>query len=144
MVLEAILSYDKIKANPFYVYLLGIAFSSISVLISLSLFRSQGSLVMVFFTSFVVFHFVYYAIKTEEMNDLLLDSETAILKAHSKTIILFVMLFLGFFTSFTLWTIFLPDQIAQELFSIQFQTISNLNSAVTGSAVVHKYASVIF
>ncbi len=144
MVLEAILSYDKIKSNPWYVFLLGVILSSIAVLVSLGLFRNQGSLIMVFFTCIVVFHFIYYAIKSEEMNDILMDGEKKILRAHSKTILLFMMLFLGFLFSYSFWALVLPDHITQTLFSVQYQTISNLNSAVSGSAVSAQYAGTIF
>ena len=144
MVLESILAYDYIRSKPIMVYLMGLIYSSVAILISLSMFKNQGSLVMVFFTSFACFYYIYYAIKNEELNDLLMDNERRLLIAHSKVIMMFMLLFLGFFTSFTLWSLLLPENIANNLFSVQYLTIGNLNSAITGNVVLSEYTMAIF
>ena len=144
MVLESILNYERISSNPFYIFILGFIYSSIAILISLVMFKSQASLVMVFLTAFACFHYMFYTIKNEEMNDLLIEKETKLLKAHSKVILMFLMLFLGFFISFTLWALILPDNISSSLFSVQYQTIGSLNSEITGNAIMSSYGVSIF
>lgn len=124
---------------------MGFIYATIAVTIGLLLFKNNASLVLVFFTAFAAFHFMFLAIKGEEENDLLIENEYSLLKEHGKTIAIFVLLFLGFFASFTLWAILLPDNLASTLFSVQHQTISNLNASVaSGSALYPKYISSIF
>ncbi|MBW3010617.1 stage II sporulation protein M [Candidatus Woesearchaeota archaeon] len=145
MVLESLLDYEKIKKRPFLVFLMGFIYASIAIIIGLVLFKNNASLVIVFFTAFAAFHFMYVSIKTEELNDLLINNEFNLLKEHGKTIALFVFLFLGFFAAFTLWALLLPENLANTLFSTQYDTISNLNAAVaSGSAIYPKYITSIF
>ncbi|MCK4669904.1 MAG: stage II sporulation protein M [Nanoarchaeota archaeon] len=145
MVLESLLRYDKIRKNPLLVFLMGFMYSSIAVAIGLLLFKNNASLIIVFFTAFAAFHFMYVSIKNEERNDLLIENEWSLLKEHSKTIALFVFLFLGCFAAFTLWAVLLPENVVNSLFSVQHQTISNLNASVaSGSAIYPKYIASIF
>ncbi len=144
MVLESILNYEKIRSNPFYLFMMGFIYSSIAILISLVMFKSHSSLVMIFFTALACFHYVYYAIKNEEINDLLIEKETTLIKAHSKIIVMFMVLFFGFFFSFTLWALILPENVSSSLFSIQYQTINTLNSEITGNAIMTSYGVSIF
>ena len=57
---------------------------------------------------------------------------------------MFLLLFLGFFFSFMLWAIILPENISSSLFSIQYQTINSLNSEITGNAIMSSYGVAIF
>ncbi|MBW3012679.1 stage II sporulation protein M [Candidatus Woesearchaeota archaeon] len=145
MVLESLIRYDTIRRKPQYIFIMGFVYSSVAIILSLLLFKNQASLIMVFFTAFACFPFIYYAIKCEEQYDIIFDDEKRILKEHSKTVMTLVFLFLGFFISFTLWALILPETTTNTLFSTQFHTINNLNAHVTGNASLYsKYIVSIF
>ena len=145
MVLESLIRYETIRRKPQYIFIMGFVYSSVAIILSMILFKNQASLIMVFFTAFACFPFIYYAIKCEEKYDIIYDDQRRILKEHSKTVMTLVFMFLGFFASFTLWAVLLPEQTANTLFSTQFHTISNLNAHVTGGAAMYsKYIFSIF
>ena len=58
------------------------------------------------------------------------------MKEHTKALSVFIFLFLGITISFVVWYTFLPKALTQLVFSIQSQTISSINSQVTGNTIV--------
>ncbi|HIH37862.1 stage II sporulation protein M [Candidatus Woesearchaeota archaeon] len=135
MVVEMLINPLKAERHPFEMFFVGLFYASLACIISLWVFRENASLLMVFFTVFASAPFMYYTIKLEEKKDMLPEnSETTLLKEHSKALRAFMALFLGITVAFALWYIFLPADLSRLLFEVQSATISEINNAVTGQA----------
>jgi len=133
MVLESILNPTSAEKKPYILLFLGILYSSIAIILSLWVFESYASLVMVFLTVMACVPLIYNTIKLEEQKDLVLEKESSMLKEHSKALVFFLMLFIGTTLSFAIWYIFLPTSTGGNLFSVQIDTISTINNQVTGN-----------
>jgi len=135
MVFEALINPAKSERHPTKLILLGFFYSSIAILISLGIFKSQSSLIFVFLTVLAVFPLVYNIIKSEEGKDLEDLDEKILLKEHSKALMVFMAIFIGVALACTLWYVVLPANTVSVLFQSQSDTISNINSNVTGHQI---------
>ena len=133
MVLETIINPITAEKKPWEMFFIGLVYSSIAILLSFWIFHEHTSLVMVFLTTMACVPLVYNVIKLEEKKDVVISEETTLLREHGKVISFLLFLFLGFTVSFALWYTFLPADLTQNAFSVQTQTIANINSGVTGS-----------
>src|SRR3989344_415291 len=127
MVLESIINPLKAEKTPWEMFFVGILYSSVAILFSLWIFRQYSSLIMVFLTVTVSVPLMYSTMKLEERKDLDGKSEKALLKEHWKAF--------GFLVSFTIWYIVLPPDLVQTMFSTQIETISSINSRITGMEI---------
>jgi len=126
-------------------FLLGFLYTNVAILLSLWIFYEYSSLVMVFLTVFASVPIVYNTIKLEERKDELEESETKLLKEHSKALMVFIGLFLGFSFAFALWYVFLPElgesfssipgDAGEVLFATQIDTFNSINAKASGMAV---------
>lgn len=133
MVLESLINPIKAEKKPWELFFIGLIYSSVAILLSFWIFNEYASLVMVFLTTMACLPLIYNVIKLEEKKDIVISEENTLLKEHGKVILFLMFLFLGFTVSFSLWYTFLPTGLAQNAFSVQTQTISNINSGITGS-----------
>ncbi len=133
MVLESLLNPFRAERQPWVLVLLGFLYSSLALFLSLWIFEEQASIVMVFLTVMAALPLMYQTLKVEEEKDIMFTKERSLLKEHSKAIIFFLTLFLGFVIGYSLWYVVLPSSLADHLFSSQTHTISNLNQQVTGA-----------
>ncbi len=133
MVLESLINPIKAERKPWELFFIGLFYSSIAILLSFWIFREYASLVMVFLTTMACVPLIYSVIKLEEKKDMVVNEENTLLKEHGKVISFLLFLFLGFTLSFSLWYTFLPSGLAQNAFSVQTQTIANINAGITGS-----------
>jgi len=125
MVLESILGVKQAEKTPIYVFLLGLLYSSVAVFVSLWIFRSEASLIMVFFMVFASIPLIYKTINFEAKKDYLSKDDTP--KLHFKALEVFMYLFLGFTIGMALWYIFLPTDMVYDLFASQISTIKSIN-----------------
>jgi len=130
MVLETIMNPFRAEANPKKMFLIGLLYSSVAILLSLWIFNQQASLVMVFLTVLAATPLIYNTIKIEEQKDLSDMPERRLLKEHAKALSYFMYLFLGITISCALWYVFLPSGMLSNLFGVQTQTIIDINSSV--------------
>lgn len=144
MVFESLLNYNAVKRHWLFVFMLGFLFSTFAVFMSMFIFPTETSLVMVFLTVFAVFYFFYTQIKTEEYNDKVIEDELPLLKAHARTVFLFLLLFIGFLTSYTFWALVLPHDVSNQVFSVQLETIGALNGQISGAFFSDSYLGAIF
>lgn len=128
MVLEMLINPLKAERDPWEVFFIGIVYSSISLFLSFFIFRQFASIVMVFLTTLACTYLVQGTLRLEEQKDVVIHMESALLKEHGKALSYFMFLFLGFVVSFSLWYIVLPHSLTSQLFSVQEQTISCVNS----------------
>ena len=135
MVVESLLFAKKAEQKPWKMIFIGFLYSSIAILLSFWIFRDQASLVMVFLIVMAAVPLTYKAMQFEESKDMIIDSETALLKEHNKAVTFFMFLFLGITISSVMWYIFLPSDYAGILFERQTATIQSINKNFSGNAV---------
>lgn len=134
MVLESLISPKKAERKPWEMVFYGMLYSSIAIVLSLWVFKNQAALIMVFLTVFACIPLMYKTIRLEEKKESRFRSEMKLLKEHWKALYFFMTLFLGFVISFSLWYIFSPPSWIDSLFSVQVETIREINSQITGNA----------
>lgn len=135
MVLESFISPTNAENKPWTMLLMGFIYALVAVFLSLWIFKQYSSLVMVFLTVVATIPLVYSTLKLEEEKDTQIKSEVSLLKEHSKAIKFFLCMFIGFVLAFVILYIILPSNLVQLLFSTQLETIENINSRVSGSAI---------
>jgi uncharacterized membrane protein SpoIIM required for sporulation len=134
MVLEYLVGPLKAEAHPKYLFFYGFLYASLGLLLSYLIFRDSPSLVMVSLTTMAAIPLIYNIIRVEEKKDLLDISEKNLLKEHSKAISVFMFYFLGATIAFAFWYCVLPDNLSSVLFRSQIDTVSQINSRITGRA----------
>ncbi len=134
MVLESLFNPFKAEKKPWEIFLIGVVYSSIALLLARSIFEMEASLVMVFLTTLAGAPLIYSTIKYEEKKDITIDGEGRILKEHAKALKMFTMLFLGMTLSFATWYVFLPGGDLATTFNFQTKAIMDINTAMTGNA----------
>ncbi len=132
MVLESIISPFSAEKRPVKLLLIGAGFCSIAIFLSLWIFKSQASLIMVFLTSMAALPLIYNTIKMEEEKDMEGMEEKWLLKEHGKALKSFIFLFIGATLAFAFWYILLSSGTVTTLFQSQTATINAINSRVTG------------
>lgn len=133
MTLESLINPLKAEKKPWNMFFIGIIYSSVAVFLTLLIFDNEKSLALVFLTVLATVPMMYNTLKLEEKKDIKFNKESRLLKEHGKAITFFIFLFLGILISFTVWYIFLPPNITQELFFSQQQAINSINRMVTTS-----------
>lgn len=135
MVVEALLNPFKAEKRPWEMFFLGFLYTSIGILISLWIFREQASLVMVFMITMAALPIFYNTMKLEESKDMVMNSETAILKEHNKAISFFMYMFIGITIACAVWYSTLPTSTINTLFDKQVGTIQAINNQVSGNVI---------
>src|SRR3989338_8686628 len=135
MVVEALLNPFKAEKKPWEMFFLGFLYTSIGIIISLWIFRNEASLIMVFMITIAALPIFYNTVKMEESKDMMMDSETSILREHNKAISFFMYMFIGITIACAVWYTFLPTSITNSLFDKQTGTIQAINHQVTGNVI---------
>lgn len=145
MVLESILGVKEAENTPFYMFLLGLLYASVAVFVSLWIFRTEASLVMVFFMVFASLPLIIKTLTFEAKKDYIAKYDDNLMKMHIDSLKIFMWLFLGFVIALSLWYIFLPSNITYDLFASQISTIKSINgeSAFTGNTTYWNFLSII-
>lgn len=133
MVLESLISPFKAEQKPGRLFALGVIFCSVGIFLSLWIFKSQSSLVMVFLTSMAALPLIYNTIIMEEEKDLEGMEEKWLLKEHSKALEAFVFMFLGSTVAFAFWYVLLSSGTVTTLFQAQTATINAINGRITAN-----------
>jgi uncharacterized membrane protein SpoIIM required for sporulation len=144
MVLESVLNPFTAAKRPWELLVAGIFYGSAALFLSIWIFEEYASLVMVFLTVMACIPLFYKTLRSEEAKDLLIKSETKLLKEHGKAIMLLVLLFIGLTIAFSFWYVVLPAETSSNVFKIQTQTIASLNQQVTGSIAKFNLLNRIF
>jgi uncharacterized membrane protein SpoIIM required for sporulation len=135
MVLEDLMNPFSAAKKPWEMLLVGFLYCSIAIFLSLWIFAKYASLVMVFLTVLAAIPLMYNAIKAEESKDVEMEGEKILLKEHAKALKFFMYMFIGMTVAFAFWYVVLPQKNAAHLFSIQTETITNINSNITGLSI---------
>jgi uncharacterized membrane protein SpoIIM required for sporulation len=132
MVLESLITPFKAEQKPGRLFLLGIIFCTISIFLSLWIFKNQASLIMVFLTTSAAIPLIYNTIIMEEEKDIEGMEEKWLLKEHTKALKAFIFLFLGATVAFSFWYVVFSSHTANLAFQTQTDTINFINGGVTG------------
>lgn len=144
MVLESLISPFKAERQPWEMFFIGFLYSSVAIFLSLWIFKESASLVMVFLTVLATVPLLYQVIKLEEEKDLSSKKESLLLKEHGRVLAFLMFMFLGITLSFTVWYVFLPEEVVQHTFFTQTQTIVDISNKVTGTVTKTTLFSKIF
>ncbi len=135
MVLESLINPFRIEKTPHRMFLVGILYSSVAIILSYWIFRQYSSLLMVFLTVLACIPIMYAIMKLEELKDRLIDKESMLLSEHARAIRNLMYLFLGITVSFAFWYVVLPPDVTSTLFAVQADTITSINKGLTGSVM---------
>ncbi|MEK6835288.1 MAG: stage II sporulation protein M [Nanoarchaeota archaeon] len=135
MVLESLIFPVKAENKPWELFFLGLLYASVGILLSLWIFRSEASMIMVLLTVIAVIPLVYRTFKREEKKDTIVRGERNLLREHGKALKFLMYLFFGFIVAYALWFVFLPQDTSFSLFRVQLNTINQINSNVAGNAI---------
>ncbi len=135
MVIESFINPEKAEQRPWNLFFIGFLYATAATFLSLWIFKQYSSIVMVTLTVVATVPLMYKTMKHEEKVDTELDEESKILRHHSKALSFLLFMFIGFLVAFTLWFIVLPADLIQILFKSQLETISTINTKVSGNAV---------
>ena len=143
MVLESLLGVKEAEKKPFYVFLLGMLYASVAVFLSLWIFRTEASLILVFLMVLASLPLVYKTTNFEARKSYEL-TENNLPRAHLDALKVFMYLFIGFTLAMALWYIFLPADTVNDLFASQMSTIKTINSNdATGNVTAWTFLSTI-
>src|SRR3989339_683739 len=135
MVLESLLFPIKAEKRPWQMFFLGFLYASIGMFVALWIFRDQASLVMVFMITMAALPIFYNTMKFEESKDLIIDTESHILREHNKAISFFMYMFVGMTFACALWYSVLPTELVNNIFDKQVGTIQTINNQVSGNVI---------
>ena len=135
MVLESLLFPITAEKKPWQMFFLGFLYASIGLFVALWIFRDQASLVMVFMITMAAIPIFYNTMKLEESKDLLIDTESHILREHNKAISFFMYMFVGMTFASALWYSVLPTELVNSIFDKQVGTIQAINNQVSGHVI---------
>ena len=82
MVLDLFVNPAEAEKRPWQMFILGMFFTSVAIILSLVVFNKHSSLVMVFLTVLACFPIIYNTIKFEELKDETSLGEKSLLKEH--------------------------------------------------------------
>ena len=93
MVLESVLNPFTAAKRPWELLIAGIIYGTAALFLSIWIFEEYASLVMVFLAVMACLPLFYKTIKAEEAKDLIINSESKLLKEHGKAVMLLILLF---------------------------------------------------
>ncbi len=141
--LESLINPKRAERQPWEMLFVGLLYASLSILLPYFLFgkdpvlsRYLGILIVTFCVMFTM-PFVYYTIKLEQRKDIEYEGEFKILKEHSRAIMVFLWLFLGFVIAFSFWTMILPA--GNNLLDAQIKTYCQINQHNNYNACIKQY-----
>jgi uncharacterized membrane protein SpoIIM required for sporulation len=143
MVLESLVKVKQAQKRPLVVGMLGFLYASVAVFLSLWIFRSDASLVLVFLTVFASLPLVYKTLRYEAEKDLHAKDDIKLSSIHFKSLEVFMFLFIGVTVALVLWFVFMPFEIVTDLFATQLSTINAVNSHTTGAFTSWNFLSLI-
>ena len=129
--LESLINPKRAERQPWEMFIVGIVYASLSILLPYFIFgkdpvlsQYMGVFVITFCVIFTM-PFIYYTIKLEERKNIEYDEEFRLLKEHSRAIMVFLWLFMGFVVAFSFWSMMLPS--GNNLLNAQIKTYCQIN-----------------
>lgn len=140
--LEMIINPRRSERRPWELFFVGFIYASLAVILVNWLFASDpvlskysGILIVTFAVMFSM-PFVYFTIKNEENKDLEIVGSMRLIKEHSKAILSFLWLFLGFIIAFSSWYIIIGST---DNYKAQIETYCAINSPQNYEGCTNQY-----
>lgn len=133
----------RARRHPLEIIVLAFLYTSISMFLSLWIFPTYSSLMMIFLSVISCLYLAQGIYIQEEKKERKKVDETSLLRAHFKTLIFFIALFLGFLFAFIFWILVLPEPTVSTLFSLQKANVPQIQE-ITGNTVYYNTFSAIF
>lgn len=130
---ETLINPKKAERNPWEMFFIGFFYAAFSMLIvnviflGNPVFEGYLSILIITFTVMLSIPFIYYTIKYEESKDVHIHREIFLIKEHSKALLCFIYLFLGFVIAFSMAFVILPQEIVNKNFGIQIAQFCTMN-----------------
>ena len=141
--LEAIINPKSSEKGPWKMFLIGLLYASLSLILVHYLFSSDPTLskasgmIVIAFCIMFTLPYMYYLIKQEENEDEQIEGFFRVWLIHKDAIYAFMWLFLGFVVAFSFWNIVLQDP---NLLNFQIQTYCQINSPGNIEKCVESYS----
>jgi len=129
MVLESLIPAPSAERKPIVMLPLAFVYATFGVFIGMWIFPNYAGLTMVFFAVMALIPIMLRLISFEESK---IFSRTSKDRGHKETLPFFVFMFLGTVIAFTFWFTVFPETTVNNLFSIQINTIEQINSNISG------------
>ncbi len=140
---EMLINPKRAERNSWEMFFVGLFYASLSIILvnwifsqDVVLAKYSGILVVTFCVMFSM-PFMYYAIKLEEEKDMKMEGFFKILKEHSKALMAFLWLFLGFIVAFSFWYLVLSG--GQNNFRAQIETYCMINRPANFNECIEQY-----
>lgn len=134
MVFEALITPWKAEKHPWEMFFFGFLYASIAMALSLWIFRDYAGLISVFFTVMACIPLIYSTLRFEEEKIEYLPEEKSLLQEHGRALLFFIFLFIGMTLAFATWFVILPNDMSQAVFSVQMNTILDINGQAAQGA----------
>lgn len=128
---KILLNPNKAERSIYEITFIAFFYASLSLLISYWVFPELVSILAVAFTVFSCLYITQGILKKEQKKETKIN-EKYLLKRHANSIKFFLALFIGITIAFTFWTFILNGTNSQQLFSVQEQTMNQINNQITG------------
>jgi uncharacterized membrane protein SpoIIM required for sporulation len=129
--LEMLINPKSAEKSPWWMIVIGFVYGLVALALVEWIFsgdavlsRYSGILVVTFSVMFSL-PFMYFAIKNEEEKDLEIDGFTKLMKEHTKALLYFMFLFMGFVVAFSMWYIVFEN--GNQHFRAQIETYCMIN-----------------
>lgn len=133
MVVESIVNYVNAEKRPDEMLLFGFIVATLAIFLAMWVFPSYASFAMVTFTVMAVLPLMVHIIQYEKEKQEKVRG-LARFGVHRKAVVFFMFLFVGFLLAYTFWFLLLPTDVANNLFFLQINTITEINTP-SGSAI---------
>lgn len=139
--LELLLGPKKAERRPIEMFLVGIFYSFMALLLSNwvfsgSVLSNYSGLIIVTFLVMFTIPFTYFLFRYEEQKELKYTGKFKIIKEHSKAIVALMWLFLGFVIAFSFWYIITGNT---QNFQAQIETFCYINHPSNFDLCVGEY-----
>lgn len=136
MVVESFITPNDARKNPWSLFLLGMLYFSVGMLLALIIFPSRASITAIFLTTLATAPLFVSLLKSEELiQTRFIEQRIPVLFKQIDLISVFFFLFLGFTIASSLWFILLPDWALQSVFEEQINELNTMQNMVTGNIV---------
>jgi len=140
---EMLINPKKAEKSPWEMFFIGAFYATVSLILVKWIFSGDpvlskytGILVVTFCVMFSI-PFMYFALKNEEEKDLEIKGFKRLMKEHSKALLYFMFLFMGFIIAFSFWYIVFED--GNQNFRAQIETYCMINKPSHFDECVSEY-----
>ncbi len=153
MVFEELIPVRLAERKPWDAMFLAFLYSSVAVFLALWVFPAYAAIVAVFLTTLACVPMMLQVIGLEKEKEehvpnyisrLLKDSFSFGKQPHEHLIPFFAFLFLGMALAFSFWFVVLPQNLVNDLFYVQMNTIKDINTSIAGKLVMADFFGRIF